>query len=53
MVTFGHVALYFEDNAGSTNDHTIIKFNSDADSALESTIQLNGLINLTAADFLL
>lgn len=52
-VATGHVAWYWEDNTGTTNDHTIIKLNNDADAAIESTIQLNGLINLTATDFVL
>jgi serralysin len=53
LVAAGHVAWYWEDNAGTANDRTIIKLNNDVDAAIDMTIQLNGLINLTAADFML
>jgi Ca2+-binding RTX toxin-like protein len=52
-VATGHVAWYWENNAGTAKDRTIIKMNVDADSAVESTIALKGLINLTAGDFVL
>lgn len=52
-VTTGHVAWYQENNAGTANDHTIIMMNTDGDAAIESMIQLNGLVNLTAGDFVL
>lgn len=52
-VAAGHVGWYWENNPGTANDHTIIKINGDADAAIESTIQLNGLISLTSGDFVL
>lgn len=52
-VLTGHVGWYWEDNAGTASDRTIVTMNTDADATLESTIQLNGLINLTAGDFVL
>lgn len=40
-------------NAGTTNDFTVIFGDTDADVASEFQIELRGLVNLTAVDFLL
>ena len=47
----GEIRWYWENNAGTTNDHTIIRINNDADATIEMTIQINGLINLSSTDF--
>lgn len=49
----GHIGWYYEDKPGTANDQTILKINTDADSTIEMTIQLNGLIHLNSADFIL
>lgn len=41
------------DNAGTSNDYTIIYCDTDADASSEFIIKLTGLITLTAADFVL
>ncbi|MDO8359475.1 MAG: M10 family metallopeptidase C-terminal domain-containing protein [Devosia sp.] len=52
-VAQGHIGWYTIDKAGTVNDQTILRINTDADSTIEMTIQLNGLIKLTASDFIL
>lgn len=47
----GEVAFRQVNNAGTTNDYTLVRLDIDADNRAEAVIRLNGLINLTAADF--
>ena len=47
------IGWFQKDLAGTSNDKTILRLNIDADSAIEATIELKGLINLTAGDFIL
>jgi Ca2+-binding RTX toxin-like protein len=52
-VAKGHIGWYQVNNSGTANDFTYIRLNNDSDSSIESVIQLNGLITLTSADFIL
>ena len=47
--------IYFKkfNLAGKSNDYTMVYIDTDADSDAEMTIVLQGLVNLTARDFLL
>ncbi len=47
----GEVAFRQVNNAGTTNDYTLVRLDIDADNNAEAVIRLNGLITLTAADF--
>lgn len=49
----GKIGWYQQNAAGTANDKTILKLNVDNDAQIEMTIELRGLINLTAADFIL
>lgn len=49
----GTIIWYQENNSGSANDRTIIRINTDTDNSNEMTIELKGLINLAASDFIL
>jgi serralysin len=49
----GELRVMRFDNAGTTNDYTIVCGDMDADIASEFQIHLKGLVTLTAADFLL
>lgn len=49
----GHIGWYYIDKNGAANDRTILKFNVDSDKAIEMSIELKGLIELTKADFIL
>jgi Ca2+-binding RTX toxin-like protein len=49
----GQVRWYQQNANGSANDKTIVRINTDADAAAEMTIELQGLISLTKADFVL
>jgi Ca2+-binding RTX toxin-like protein len=49
----GHISWYTVNATGTANDRTFIRINNDADAAIESTIELKGLINLGGADFIL
>lgn len=51
--TAGEVRFQKYDNAGTTNDYTMVYLDNDADSTAEGAIRLTGLHNLTATDFLL
>ncbi len=53
FVATGKVGWYQSNVTGTANDATILRINSDADAAIEMTIKLNGLINLTSTDFIL
>lgn len=52
-VSTGKIGWYQIDQAGTANDKTILRINNDADSAIDMTIELKGLVNLTAGDFVL
>ena len=52
-VAQGDIGWYTIDKAGTVNDQTILKINTDGDSTIEMTIQLKGLIALTSSDFIL
>jgi serralysin len=49
----GQIIWFKVDNANNDLDRTIIRFNTDTDKPPEMQIELMGLHNLTAADFLL
>lgn len=49
----GQVRWVKQDFAGTTGDRTIIMGNTDADADAEFHIEIRGLVNLTAADFVL
>ena len=49
----GHVGWHQADRVGTANDRTIVRFNTDNDRNYEMTIEIQGLINLDASDFLL
>jgi Ca2+-binding RTX toxin-like protein len=49
----GRIGWYWENPADTANDKTIIKINVDANTAIDMTIEIRGLVNLTAADFIL
>ena len=49
----GKIGWYQIDKAGAEEDRTILRINNDADAAVDMTIALNGLVNLTAGDFVL
>lgn len=51
--TAGEVRFQKYDNAGTSNDYTMVFLDTDADTTVESAIRLTGLHNLTATDFLL
>lgn len=51
--TKGEVRFQKFDNAGTTNDYTMVWIDNDADTTAEMTIRLTGLHNLTGSDFLL
>ncbi|MEQ1785340.1 MAG: calcium-binding protein, partial [Hyphomonadaceae bacterium] len=48
-VAQGKIGWYQVNKTGTANDITIIRMNIDNDAAIESTIQLKGLITLTAS----
>lgn len=52
-VAEGHIGWYQIDAAGKANDHTYVRINTDADAAMEMSIELNGLVKLGAIDFIL
>jgi serralysin len=52
-VAQGHIGWYTIDKAGTVNDQTILRINTDADSTIERTIVLNGLNKLTSLVFIL
>jgi Ca2+-binding RTX toxin-like protein len=49
----GHIGWYYVNKAGTANDRTILKFNVDNDDAIEMSIELKGLIDLSKGDFIL
>lgn len=51
--TAGEVRFQKYDNAGTSNDYTMVFLDTDADTTAEGAIRLTGLHNLTATDFLL
>jgi hypothetical protein len=51
--TKGEVRYEKFDNAGTTNDYTMVWIDDDADTAVEIAIRLTGLHDLAATDFLL
>ena len=52
-VGIGKIGWYQINAAGTANDKTIIRGNIDKDAATEFQIELKGLINLAASDFVL
>lgn len=51
--TAGEVRFQKYDNAGTSNDYTMVFLDTDADTTAEGAVRLTGLHSLTAADFLL
>ncbi|WP_374840227.1 M10 family metallopeptidase C-terminal domain-containing protein [Mycoplana ramosa] len=49
----GALAWHLEDKAGTANDRTVIQGDLDGDGRHDFEIQLTGLVNLTASDFIL
>lgn len=49
----GEVAIQHFDRAGTSNDVTLVRIDTDADRDAEAIIRLTGLHSLTASDFLL
>ena len=49
----GKLKFYFVDNAGTANDRTIIHGDVNGDGKDDFQIALNGLVHLTADDFIL
>lgn len=49
----GEVRFEKFDNAGAGNDYTMVYIDNDVDTGAEMSIRLDGLINLTASDFIL
>ncbi len=49
----GEVRFQKFNNAGTTNDYTIVYGDTDGDTTSEFQIKLTGLVNLTSADFIL
>ncbi|WP_220033715.1 M10 family metallopeptidase C-terminal domain-containing protein [Rhodobacter viridis] len=49
----GEIRFEHVDAAGTANDFTLVYLDTDADTAAEAVIRLNGLVTLTAADFVL
>ena len=52
-VAEGHIGWYTVNAPGTANDRTYIRANTDADAAIELTIELQGVIKLGAIDFIL
>jgi Ca2+-binding RTX toxin-like protein len=52
-VAEGHVGWYTINPAGTANDKTIIRLNTDDDAKIEVTIELHGAMKLTSVDFIL
>jgi Ca2+-binding RTX toxin-like protein len=52
-VAEGHIGWYQVNAAGTANDHTYLRINTDADAALEMTIELKGVVKLGLIDFIL
>jgi hypothetical protein len=53
LLATGQLGYKFEDVAGTVNDKTIISVNTDADAAIEFSIEMTGLKYLSATDFFL
>lgn len=49
----GEVSIQLIDNAGTANDMTLVRIDTDADRDAEAVLRLNGLHALTASDFIL
>jgi hypothetical protein len=49
----GSVTFDKVDNAGTSNDYTVVYVDNDSDSGSEMAIKLVGLHDLTASDFIL
>lgn len=49
----GEVSVQIHDRAGTANDMTLVRIDTDADRDAEAVIRLTGLHNLGASDFLL
>jgi Ca2+-binding RTX toxin-like protein len=52
-VAEGHIGWYTVNAAGTANDRTYLRINTDADATIEMTIELQGLIKIGAVDFIL
>jgi Ca2+-binding RTX toxin-like protein len=53
VLATGQLGYVFEDVAGTVNDKTIVSVNTDADAAIEFSIEMTGLKYLSATDFFL
>lgn len=51
--TSGEIYYKKFNNAGESNDYTLVYIDNDNDAASEAIIKLSGLVNLSAGDFLL
>jgi Ca2+-binding RTX toxin-like protein len=49
----GHIGWYTVNAAGTANDRTFILINNDADTAVDMTIELKGVMKVGAVDFIL
>lgn len=49
----GQICYAQVNNAGTANDYTLVYLDTDADTGAEAVIRLNGLVTLTASDFVL
>jgi Ca2+-binding RTX toxin-like protein len=52
-VAEGHIGWYTVNADGTANDRTYLRINTDADAAIEMTIELKGLMKIGAVDFIL
>jgi serralysin len=52
-VAEGHIGWYRVNPSGTANDRTILRINVDGDSTIEMSIELKGLVWLSASDFIL
>lgn len=52
-VAEGHISWYTVDKPGEANDRTFIRINVDTNSKIDMTIELKGIHNLSAGDFIL
>ena len=53
MAVDGTLQFHAYDNAGTSNDYTLVYLYIDGDSTADAVIRLNGRFTLTAADFIL
>lgn len=52
-VAEGHIGWYQVNEAGTANDRTYLRLNTDADAAVELTVELKGLVKIGMVDLIL